>query len=109
AFFFSSRRRHTRFSRDWSSDVCSSDLALEYARDGFQIPDFSLLTGKPLAADMPVLYARARVYASTIDQVGEVAKGLEQQGIPVEIGRASCRERVEMYGVRATESEGDAA
>src|SRR5690606_40703551 len=24
-FFFSSRRRHTRFSRDWSSDVCSSD------------------------------------------------------------------------------------
>src|SRR6266511_925930 len=25
-YFFSSRRRHTRFSRDWSSDVCSSDL-----------------------------------------------------------------------------------
>src|SRR5690606_40018911 len=27
SFFFSSRRRHTRFSRDWSSDVCSSDLS----------------------------------------------------------------------------------
>src|SRR5256886_4001460 len=27
-FFFSSRRRHTRFDCDWSSDVCSSDLAL---------------------------------------------------------------------------------
>src|SRR5215217_2085127 len=26
-FFFSSRRRHTRYWRDWSSDVCSSDLA----------------------------------------------------------------------------------
>src|SRR2546428_13945709 len=26
-FFFSSRRRHTRSDRDWSSDVCSSDLA----------------------------------------------------------------------------------
>src|SRR5690625_7325618 len=26
-FFFSSRRRHTRWPRDWSSDVCSSDLA----------------------------------------------------------------------------------
>src|SRR5690606_41043477 len=25
-YLFSSRRRHTRFSRDWSSDVCSSDL-----------------------------------------------------------------------------------
>src|SRR5256884_2023762 len=28
-FFFSSRRRHTRCSRDWSSDVCSSDLPEE--------------------------------------------------------------------------------
>src|SRR2546427_3800507 len=27
-FFFSSRRRHTRFDCDWSSDVCSSDLAM---------------------------------------------------------------------------------
>src|SRR5947209_11407806 len=27
SFFFSSRRRHTRYWRDWSSDVCSSDLA----------------------------------------------------------------------------------
>src|SRR5438105_15607640 len=27
-FFFSSRRRHTRSTRDWSSDVCSSDLSL---------------------------------------------------------------------------------
>src|SRR5947209_19252634 len=30
-FFFSSRRRHTRYWRDWSSDVCSSDL--------FNLPD----------------------------------------------------------------------
>src|SRR2546430_11196915 len=28
SFFFSSRRRHTRFDCDWSSDVCSSDLPL---------------------------------------------------------------------------------
>src|SRR6266568_8004603 len=37
-FFFSSRRRHTRWNCDWSSDVCSSDLdriaaAIGYARD----------------------------------------------------------------------------
>src|SRR2546427_8803668 len=30
-FFFSSRRRHTRFDCDWSSDVCSSDLELGWA------------------------------------------------------------------------------
>src|SRR5690625_492870 len=29
-FFFSSRRRHTRWPRDWSSDVCSSDLEITH-------------------------------------------------------------------------------
>src|SRR5207249_6503108 len=33
-FFFSSRRRHTRSKRDWSSDVCSSDLRLVRGRAG---------------------------------------------------------------------------
>src|SRR3712207_9525192 len=33
-FFFSSRRRHTRYWRDWSSDVCSSDLADPLGRGG---------------------------------------------------------------------------
>src|SRR6478736_7849486 len=33
-FFFSSRRRHTRFDCDWSSDVCSSDL---FGAEGFRI------------------------------------------------------------------------
>src|SRR5690606_40877868 len=33
----SSRRRHTRFSRDWSSDVCSSDLAVPHMRSGGSI------------------------------------------------------------------------
>src|SRR5690348_17387687 len=34
-FFFSSRRRHTRWTGDWSSDVCSSDLELIANRTGF--------------------------------------------------------------------------
>src|SRR3989449_11259672 len=40
-FFFSSRRRHTRCSRDWSSDVCSSDL------DSQPIVDLAALTTHP--------------------------------------------------------------
>src|SRR5690606_41193533 len=35
---FSSRRRHTRFSRDWSSDVCSSDLPTWAVALGFASP-----------------------------------------------------------------------
>src|SRR3712207_8361469 len=49
-FFFSSRRRHTRYWRDWSSDVCSSDLSIEFSyinqlgrneemKSAIQIPD----------------------------------------------------------------------
>src|SRR5437870_6760403 len=39
-FFFSSRRRHTRWPRDWSSDVCSSDLLdfLELTKPDTLIP-----------------------------------------------------------------------
>src|SRR3954465_16090461 len=65
-FFFSSRRRHTRLSCDWSSDVCSSDLG-------------------PLGC---------------VEELG----GAFQQGVGRqrargdEIGRASCRERVEISG-----------
>src|SRR2546421_7102796 len=47
-FFFSSRRRHTRSDRDWSSDVCSSDLygemALSYALHRIESQDTQKLT-----------------------------------------------------------------
>src|SRR6516164_4460025 len=36
-FFFSSRRRHTRWNCDWSSDVCSSDLAVNGLATGVQV------------------------------------------------------------------------
>src|SRR5690606_35755649 len=35
---FSSRRRHTRFSRDWSSDVCSSDLCRGFDKSFHEVP-----------------------------------------------------------------------
>src|SRR5882762_10543695 len=47
-FFFSSRRRHTRFKCDWSSDVCSSDLTRNPVRP-FANPAFTgpVILGKP--------------------------------------------------------------
>src|SRR5690606_18342768 len=54
-FFFSSRRRHTRFSRDWSSDVCSSDLGDLYANYGYDELDltgYSFMEGK--VAERPI-------------------------------------------------------
>src|SRR2546430_3726761 len=59
-FFFSSRRRHTRFDCDWSSDVCSSDLQRELeghllaahgdAAGGVQVLDGDLVAGPDLGA-----------------------------------------------------------
>src|SRR3712207_1915813 len=46
-FFFSSRRRHTRYWRDWSSDVCSSDLTAWSWRSALS------LGGGPLVDDGP--------------------------------------------------------
>src|SRR2546430_3514488 len=40
-FFFSSRRRHTRFDCDWSSDVCSSDLSLASIAYSIPLPVFA--------------------------------------------------------------------
>src|SRR5260370_10593235 len=41
-FFFSSRRRHTRFKCDWSSDVCSSDLAVSLSEVHPQVAGVSI-------------------------------------------------------------------
>src|SRR2546429_9142473 len=53
-FFFSSRRRHTRCSRDWSSDVCSSDLSPSLQSNdggfGFQGPNDQSFTGAKAGA-----------------------------------------------------------
>src|SRR2546430_5075519 len=90
-FFFSSRRRHTRFDCDWSSDVCSSDLVEAALDEGITTFD------------------TADVYAGTRAEevLGRALRGVRRESLeiftkvywptgpgPNEIGRASCRERV---------------
>src|SRR5476651_640100 len=58
-FFFSSRRRHTRYWRDWSSDVCSSDLSskVHVAASVPKVPppvQPPLVTVEPAAVSAPV-------------------------------------------------------
>src|SRR5437762_13032456 len=73
-FFFSSRRRHTRYIGDWSSDVCSSDL-LPPARLWAAI-DHALPANDNAAARRRLRFWRSAAIGAS------------------EIGRASCRERV---------------
>src|SRR5690606_39735252 len=87
-FFFSSRRRHTRFSRDWSSDVCSSDLVFT-GFDEFLLHDMDvLLVGGRVRGMVPTGQHELEGRVQMISGKGKVLlPGL------VEIGRASCRER----------------
>src|SRR5699024_11921813 len=85
-FFFSSRRRHTRSKRDWSSDVCSSDLPASVF--GGHLPALRVVSGTP--------WFRTAV-AGDQSQVTRVHWLRLLAGLSwpeVEIGRASCRERV---------------
>src|SRR5207245_7469894 len=58
AFFFSSRRRHTRCYRDWSSDVCSSDLSTREGSAGWPLRTHTRASA--LAALVFILAAAAR-------------------------------------------------
>src|SRR5207253_4447289 len=96
--FFSSRRRHTRWPRDWSSDVCSSDLDPAGNLRNWWTPE-----------DLKNFQARAECIVNEYNEF-QVEPGINTQGKLVtgeaiadlggatiaQIGRASCRERGEM-------------
>src|SRR5690625_5309607 len=77
-FFFSSRRRHTRWPRDWSSDVCSSDLALNRL--------------EAIWVGMQHVRGMLHPHPDRLQPVQRLGLGFR------EIGRASCRERGSMAG-----------
>src|SRR5438445_214669 len=56
-FFFSSRRRHTRYWRDWSSDVCSSDL---YRIEGQKTGAFEVCDALGRAPDLHLIRSEER-------------------------------------------------
>src|SRR5256885_16522062 len=70
-FFFSSRRRHTRLQGDWSSDVCSSDLAmLQMLAGGLVLSLWALPLLTHIAAASPqLLSARAASMVLTLGLV----------------------------------------
>src|SRR3712207_8354100 len=87
-FFFSSRRRHTRYWRDWSSDVCSSDL-----ESLFQLGVLSFEQGRPKEAE--AFMKRRLALAETSGDPDWIADAKEDlETLYEKIGRASCRERV---------------
>src|SRR5690625_7134230 len=109
--YFSSRRRHTRWPRDWSSDVCSSDLGVlttidpevenqRAAREAFaeakiRTPRVRTIAGQPrevvrrLTDHAYDLVSFPAHDPHALDLLGHARR---------QIGRASCRERGEVSG-----------
>src|SRR6266542_1463053 len=92
-FFFSSRRRHTRCYRDWSSDVCSSDLKPSYVH----LLRHLFRTGKVDFGELPVpgVAGRRAVSRDSRERIrswreqrlsaGEIAQLLSDQGIEMSV------------------------
>src|SRR3712207_9091727 len=92
--FFSSRRQHTRYWRDWCSDVCSSDLDVKGA-----VEPAAAWDGVYVAAEEDSLLRVAGGRGPEVS--GLVAFDLHaiylfELAFEPEIGRASCRERVQI-------------
>src|SRR5207249_7324230 len=94
----SSRRRHTRSKRDWSSDVCSSDLDVDDPRlaDYRDLKDGARRRrdGSFIAESRQVvrrLLGGSRFHARSVLATEAAVEDLRDL---LEIGRASCRERV---------------
>src|SRR2546430_9454930 len=89
--FFSSRRRHTRFDCDWSSDVCSSDLSVAAGvLIGVAFVQRQRRLEHPLI-ELQLFRSRAFSAALVAYMLGTFAVF---GAYVFKIGRASCRERV---------------
>src|SRR5699024_11274043 len=91
-FFFSSRRRHTRSKRDWSSDVCSSDLERHIV---------VVLVLLVIVAVLLILLwcigggSRLETVVGDVEVFIQLESGRDDGD---KIGRASCREREGDWG-----------
>src|SRR6266513_2959232 len=101
-FFFSSRRRHTRSKRDWSSDVCSSDLKLHEEVVRGRITEVLAELGEgDLKGEVVVVLEGERVAGSPpLDQVVEEARELVVDGMRK---REAARAVAERHGIAAND------
>src|SRR5690606_39351253 len=91
-----SRRGHTRFSRDWSSDVCSSDLARKVEEAGLiwvgPPPEAIEKMGDKITSRRTAAEAGVAAVPGITDPVSGIEE-IEALVAEYEIGRASCRGR----------------
>src|SRR5690606_40511746 len=96
--------RHTRFSRDWSSDVCSSDLSShQFTKNDIVVLNLKGAILKRIGGDLWVTNLSSSQITSTGEQQSLMPKSTNIAALLAnakywgpKIGRASCRERVKI-------------
>src|SRR5438876_7659914 len=98
-FFFSSRRRHTRWTGDWSSDVCSSDLAVVEAKAWDEALTEGVAQAKNYAGKMAIRYTYSTngqgIYGIDMETGKEGEKRSEERRVGKE-----CRTRRMQYHLK---------
>src|SRR3712207_6955856 len=97
-FFFSSRRRHTRYWRDWSSDVCSSDLREHrlHVVHAFGERGVELVEKLLHALDGVVDVGGERFHGQVLEALEDVLHGLAHRSEERRVGK-ECRSRWSPY------------
>src|SRR5258707_2625876 len=90
-FFFSSRRRHTRYWRDWSSDVCSSDLSMSDAH----VVEILLVEDNPDDLELTLRSLHTAKLSNRIEIARDGAEALERSE-ERRVGK-ECRSRWSPY------------
>src|SRR2546421_9455316 len=80
-FFFSSRRRHTRSDRDWSSDVCSSDLIYSNSDIGAAVSSGSFRTHGMIIAPCSIRTLSDIAYGGTDNLLSRAADVQDRKSV----------------------------
>src|SRR2546430_2782940 len=94
-FFFSSRRRHTRFDCDWSSDVCSSDLAASMASTVAEVSGNAERASDVARHSVEVAHKGGDAVRRTIDGMNTIRETI-QRSEERRVGK-ECRSRWSPY------------
>src|SRR3712207_7196940 len=96
-FFFSSRRRHTRYWRDWSSDVCSSDLGGDGMSEAWVLGQRALREGwRTPEALLPTLFIPLFFLVVNVGQAAKIFPAASTRSEERRVGK-ECRSRWSPY------------
>src|SRR5690625_4485896 len=110
-FFFSSRRRHTRWPRDWSSDVCSSDLVKFSSGQPIIDQVMEIVTGSAADLAVSVVGDDLVMMRSKADSIANIVKSMqgsegvniEQEGTQEQLAIKINREQAARYGINVSD------